>query len=83
MADFTALAAAHRAAVAEAVTAGHALTLAQHNHRAAGGSVTPERRAQLAATASTAETRYREACERADQANAAATAANPNAEVSR
>lgn len=82
MADYAALATAHRAAVARATNAGQDLTIARHNLNVAsqGGRATSARITELAADVEAAEIVYRAACREADQANAAATAANPNAE---
>ncbi|MFC0504148.1 hypothetical protein [Micromonospora costi] len=84
MADYATLAAAHRAAVSRAADAGKALTLARHSLNAAGGAaIDTVRVRQLANAAGRAEAAYRQACREADEANAAATAANPNAEPRR
>lgn len=81
MANYATFAAAHRAAVAHAADAGKALTLARHSLNAAGGDSV--RGARLSEAVTAAEAAYRAACEEADQANTAASAGNPSAELSR
>lgn len=82
MADYKTLVEVHRVAVARATSAGQDLTIARHNLNAAsrGGRAASARIADLAADVEAAEIVYRAALAEADAANAAATAANPNAE---
>lgn len=84
MVDYRTLAAAHRAAVTKAAAAGKARQLARHNFTAAERSgASTERLTYLDALCEQADATYRAASERAEEANAAATAANPNAGVTR
>ncbi|MFY1595575.1 hypothetical protein [Micromonospora sp. WMMD737] len=84
MADYAALAAIHRAIVADTAKIGRALTHARRAYAdAKQAGATTERLAYLDAVREQTEGAYRAGCERAEAANAAATAANPNAEVTR
>lgn len=79
MATYDRLAQAHTVAVKRAVDAGQVAHRATHAHRAAvTGGVQGDRVAQLASTAVAAKAAWTAACRVADQANVAASAANPN-----